>query len=185
MQPESALEHGGAVSRDDSHQRHSGRAVTGLNLRETHARAGDQADTGSTVRDSLTGYNRVMSRVTKTVTAAAVALAVAAFPAVLDRCAATCEAHQEAITSAPSCHHATSTAARIGQVPTPCGHDHNATAMTSAKSDAPVGRAIGSVVAAGAIPNPFTPAGSDRRVLRQAPPGSSPAVDGRSLPLRI
>lgn len=118
-------------------------------------------------------------------TAAVLALAVAAVPAVLDRCAATCEAHQEAIASAPSCHHVTSTGIRIGPVPAQCGHDHNATAMTSVKGAGPVGRAIGSVVAVVAIPNPFTLAASDRRVLRHAPPGSFLDVDGQSLPLRI
>jgi hypothetical protein len=131
------------------------------------------------------GYNRLMSRATRIATAAVLALAMAAFPAVLDRCTATCEAHHEAIASTPSCHHVTSTAFRIGRAPTPCGHDHDGTAMTSAKSAAPVGRSIDSIAAVAAVPSPFAPAASERRVLGHAPPGSSPAVDGRSLPLRI
>src|SRR5438093_2893511 len=148
-----------------------------------HEKHETHENTEEICRALLSDRIALMSRPTRIAAAAVVALAVAAFPAVLDRCAATCEAHHEAIASTPSCHHVTSTAFRIGHVPTPCGHDHTGTAMTSAKSTAPVGRSIGSMAAAVALPSPFAPAVSDRRVLGHAPPGPSVAVDGRSLPL--
>ena len=42
--------------------------------------------------------------------AAVLGLAVAVLPAVLDRCAESCEGYHDLIASAPMCHHATSTA---------------------------------------------------------------------------
>src|SRR5438128_581649 len=130
------------------------------------------------------GYNRAMSRVTRVATSGVLALAVAALPAVLDRCAASCAAHHDAAARTPSCHHVTPPATRIGPVPTPCGHDHNGTVVTSATSSA-VGRSIGSVAVTVVLPVPFAPVASDRGVLRVSPPGASVTLDGRSLPLRL
>src|SRR5207247_5531506 len=44
------------------------------------------------------------------------------------------QAHQNAVASTPACHHAASTGTHISQVPTPCGHDHNGTAVAPANS---------------------------------------------------
>jgi hypothetical protein len=131
------------------------------------------------------GYNRTMSRAMRIATSVVLALAVAGIPAVLDRCAATCEAHHDAIASTPTCHHATPTTTRIGHAPTPCGHDHHSTAVASAKSSAPAGRSLDSMAAVVSLPSPVAPAMSDRHVLGHAPPGSSRTLDRRSLPLRV
>src|SRR5258705_13944642 len=99
-----------------------------------------------------------MSGATRIVTAAVLALAIALFPAALDRCAAACDAHQDAIAGTPACHHATAAVTRIGHVPTSCGHDHTGTTVASAKSAGPAGRSIGSMAAHVALPIPFAPA---------------------------
>src|SRR2546425_13090999 len=88
-----------------------------------------------------------MFRATRMATAAVLALAVAALPVVLDRCAASCEMHHDTVASTPSCHHSTSRTVRIGRVPTPCGHAHNGTAVTSATSSTPGGRLFAALVA--------------------------------------
>src|SRR5712692_388825 len=126
-----------------------------------------------------------MFRATRTATAVVLMLAVAALPVVLDRCAESCQAHQDTIASSPSCHHPTSAAFRIGHVPTACGHDHTGTAVTWAKSSAPAGRSFGPLVAAADVPTSLTSAASDQCVVADGPPGSSIRPDARSLPLRI
>src|SRR5258708_2034521 len=126
-----------------------------------------------------------MFRATRNATAIALMLAVAALPVVLDRCAGLCQVHRDAIASTPSCHHPTSTAARIGHMPTACGHDHTGTAVTWAKTSTPEGRSFGPMVAAAEVPTALTPAASDQRVVTHSPPGSSIRPDARSLPLRI
>ena len=113
------------------------------------------------------------------------ALAAAALPVVLDRCAESCEMHRDAVASRPSCHHATSTATRIGQLPTPCGHDHNGAAVASAKSAAPTGRSFDVNVAVDAARAALLPDLSDGGVLSDSPSGSSLTFNARSLPLRI
>jgi hypothetical protein len=126
-----------------------------------------------------------MSRVTRIATAIVLGLAVAALPVVLDRCAESCEAHREAVASTPSCHHTASTATRIGQVPTPCGHDHNGTTVTAARNTAPTGRAFDVIVAVDSVRAALPPDSSDRRVPEHSPPGSSLSISVRSLPLLI
>lgn len=130
-------------------------------------------------------YNRVVTRATRISTAAVLALAVAAFPAVLDQCAASCMEHHEAVASTPNCPHVTTTSNRIGPMPTPCGHDHSGTAVTSAKTSAPVERPISSIVTVVALPIPFASTTSDRRLLGHAPPGDRRSLGASSLPLRI
>ena len=54
------------------------------------------------------------------------AAAIAAAPVLLDACLFTCHAPQGAASGAvPSCHHASSGAARFQALPAPCGHDHS------------------------------------------------------------
>jgi len=104
---------------------------------------------------------------------------------VLDQCAASCAEHHDTVASTPSCHHVTSTASHIGHVPSPCGHDHNGTVVTSAKSSVTMGRSIDSLVAAIALSVPVAPIASQWRGLEQSPPGVRFTLDERSLPLRI
>jgi hypothetical protein len=130
-------------------------------------------------------YNRIMSRAMRIATAAVLVFVVAGFPSVLDRCAATCEAHHDVVGRTPTCHHVTATTTRIGHEATPCGHDHRAAAATSVSSAAPVGRSLGPLIAVVAMSGSFAPPGSDRRLPGHAPPGASLALDARSLPLRI
>jgi len=107
-------------------------------------------------------------------------------PVVLDRCAESCEAHQNAAAATPECHHATSTGMRISHAPIPCGHDHSGTAVAAAQNPAPTERAFDSTISAvdiqlGGAP----PAAPGLRVWPQSPPDSPPTLDRRSLPLRV
>jgi hypothetical protein len=126
-----------------------------------------------------------MFRATRSAIAAILALAIAALPVVLDRCAESCEAHQNTVASTPACHHAASTGTHISHVPSPCGRDHNETAVTAANNAARAGRAFDSVVLVDAQPTVEPPTAADLRVQRHSPPNSSPTLDRRSLPLRV
>jgi hypothetical protein len=126
-----------------------------------------------------------MFRVTRIAVAAVLALAVAALPIMLDRCAESCEAHQHTIASTSACHHATSTGLHLAPVPAPCGHDHNGTAVTAAKSFAPAGRAFALAAIGGSQLSVAPPAGADVRVDAHSPTDSSPPLAARSLPLRV
>jgi hypothetical protein len=130
-------------------------------------------------------YNRLVTRSTRISTAAVLALAVAACPAMLDQCAASCVEHHESVASAPSCHHATATSDHIGPMPTPCGHDHSGTTVTSAKTSAPLQRGLDAVVAVVALRTAFKPGSSDRRLPGHSPPGARRPIGARPLPLRI
>jgi len=125
-------------------------------------------------------------RATRIVIATVLALAVAALPVVLDRCTESCEAHRDAVATAPSCHHGTSSTARFAPAPAPCGHDHSGPIATSAQGPRVADRAFDSMVAAVELPAALTPALFDRGAPAHAPPGSSPLTpDDRSRPLRI
>jgi hypothetical protein len=126
-----------------------------------------------------------MFRALRFATAAALALAVAVLPVVLDQCAGSCAADRDTMASTPSCHHATSTGTRIRQVPTRCGHDHNATVAASAQGSTLADRSLDNMVATVELAASVTPALSVRRVLTHAPPGPSSPPPDRSLPLRI
>ncbi len=170
----------------DSAQDHSCRRPSSPS-QSTQSRTQLPVDTSR--RESLTsciiGYNQTMFRVIRMVTAALLAVALAVLPTVLDRCMATCEAHHDAVASTPSCHHTTSTATRIGQVPLPCGHDHHLAAVTSARSAAPTGRSLNSMAAIVPVTLPVLPDATERRRSPHSPRGSSLSLDRRSLPLRI
>jgi len=126
-----------------------------------------------------------MFRATRTAVVAVLAFAIAALPAVIDRCAESCDAHQHTVASTPACHHAASTGAHVSQVPAPCGHDHNGTAVTAATSPAPTGRAFDSIAMVDHRQTVAPPAASDRRVRPYSPPDSPTALAHRSLPLRV
>src|SRR5438477_2715818 len=126
-----------------------------------------------------------MFRATRTAVAAILALALGAVPLVLDRCTQTCEAHRNAVASALPCHHVTATGTHISEVPAPCGHDHNGTTVTAASSPAPTGRAFDSVATTISELTLASPAVSDFRVRPHSPPGSSLALNGGTLPLRV
>jgi hypothetical protein len=127
-----------------------------------------------------------MFRVTRGAFAAVLAIAIAALPVALDRCAESCEAHENTVASTPTCHHVTSTGTRISPAPSPCGHDHNGTAVTAAaKSFAPTGRAFDSIAALDAHVPEALPRFIDLRVALHSPPDSSPSLTTRSLPLRV
>jgi hypothetical protein len=127
----------------------------------------------------------MVTRSTRISTAAVLLLAVTALPSMLDQCAASCVEHHEAVASTPSCHHATATTNHIGPMPTPCGHDHSGTTVTSAKTSAPVQRGLDSIVAVVALPAALAPASSDGRLPGHSPPGARRPVGARPLPLRI
>jgi hypothetical protein len=126
-----------------------------------------------------------MFRTVKCAIAALLGLAIAVLPVVLDRCADSCEAHQHIAASTPACHHAASTGTHVSQVPSPCGHDHNATTLTAAKRPASTERAFGSIVATANEQAITFAVAAGLRVRPHAPPDSSPTLDRRSLPLRV
>jgi hypothetical protein len=128
---------------------------------------------------------RDMFRAARIAIAAVLALAVAALPIVLDRCAESCEAHRDTIASTPACHHVASTGTHISQVPAACGHDHNGTAATAAKSSPPTGRTFDSIVTVDSQRAAAPPAPAHLNVHPHSPPGSSSTFGRRSLPLRV
>src|SRR6476620_8310308 len=81
-----------------------------------------------------------MLRVTRITSAAVLMLAIAALPAMIDRCAETCDAHQATATITPPCHHTASTGTHLTEAPNHCGHDHTGAEFTVAKSSAPSDR---------------------------------------------
>jgi hypothetical protein len=126
-----------------------------------------------------------MFRVTRIATAAVLSVAVAALPLMLERCAESCDAHQSAVANAPACHHTASTGTHITKAPASCGHDHNAKAVTAAKSVAPTARAFAMTAAADGPLSIARLADADVRADPHSPPDLSPPLAGRSLPLRI
>lgn len=73
----------------------------------------------------MTGLARVVAVV--------LTLAVSGVPLVADWCALSCEvAHQSTQAAAPTCHHAASSTARLGQIPAPCSHDHHPVVVDAA-----------------------------------------------------
>ena len=117
--------------------------------------------------------------------AVAAVLAVTLAPLLLDRCAESCDAHQSALGTAPPCHHATSTGTHVTRLPVPCGHDHNATALTTAKTSAPSASAFDLIAAVNDSLCAHAPPCTDTRVDPRRPPDSSRALAARSLPLRV
>lgn len=126
-----------------------------------------------------------MSRATRLTTATLLALAIALLPVVLDRCAASCEAQHDAVAGTPSCHHALSSAVQIGQIPTPCGHDHHSIAVASSNDSAAARPLFNTMVVVETASTPPSPAGAAHHIPPHSPPGSSLTFNRRSLPLRI
>jgi hypothetical protein len=126
-----------------------------------------------------------MSSMMRSATAGVLAIALATFSLVLDHCAASCEAHHEAVASTPSCHHASPAIPRIGRVPLPCGHDHTGTVVTTPNGAGTPLRTFNWTVAV--LTAVVQPAGAafDQTVPTHAPPGSPRTPDARSLPLRV
>ena len=126
-----------------------------------------------------------MPRGTRIAVAAILAVAVAALPLLLDRCAESCDAHQSALTAAPACHHATSTGTHVTRLPASCGHDHDATALTTAKTLAPTAAAFDLAAAVDHSLSVAPPPGADARLDPLRPPDTARALAARSLPLRV
>jgi hypothetical protein len=130
-------------------------------------------------------YNRKLFRATRIAIATVLAVAVAALPVVLDRCAEQCEDHANTTASTPACHHTTSNATHVSQVPSSCGHDHTGTVVTAAKTAAPSGRALDFIAMLHGRVIGALPALADLSVQPHAPPEPSPPLARRSLPLRV
>jgi hypothetical protein len=126
-----------------------------------------------------------MFRVTRIVVAACLALAVAALPMMLDRCAESCDAHHATAAGTPACHHTVSTGPHITKAPAPCGHDHNGTAVTAAKSSVLTDRPFASLAVSTSHLLIESPARVDVRISPHSPPETSPSLGGRTLPLRV
>src|SRR3954470_21585651 len=126
-----------------------------------------------------------MFRVTRVAVAAVLAIAVGALPLMVDRCAASCDAHHATATAAPACHHAAATGTHLTQAPASCGHDHNGTAVTAPKSSVPTDRSFAFLATSH---SPFwieSPVRADGPVSPHQPPGTPPSLGRRTLPLRV
>lgn len=121
---------------------------------------------------------------TRAATAAVVAVALAALPVLLDRCEASCDMHRPAA-EAPSCHHASPSAPRVGHAPAPCGHDHSGAVAASVVGATPSARASAPPAAEIADTAPHAHAIAIEFVSTSAPPGPIPALPPTRLPLRI
>jgi hypothetical protein len=117
--------------------------------------------------------------------ATVLAIALVALPLALDQCAASCEAHHDAAAATPRCHHAAATTTRIGQVPSPCGHDHGRTVVMPANRVAPLLPAFDSAITVAVAFVAPASASFDRFTQSHDPPGSSLVLSAQSLPLRI
>jgi hypothetical protein len=122
---------------------------------------------------------------TRAGTAAALALALVALPLMLDRCAASCDAHHDDAAATPPCHHTVATTTGIGSAPSSCGHDHGGTVVMPANRVAPVLPACDVAIAAAVAAATPPSASFDRFTQTHDPPGSSLVLGGQSLPLRI
>jgi hypothetical protein len=124
-----------------------------------------------------------MSWLTRAGTAVVLAVALLALPLVLDRCAASCDAHPDIAT--PSCHHSAATTIGIGQTPSPCGHDHGGPVVVPADRIVHVLPAFDSAVAVAVAAVTPARASFDRCHQTHDPPGSSLVLGAQSLPLRL
>ena len=115
--------------------------------------------------------------------AAVLSLAMFALPLALNHCIASCDAHLSATpTSGPSCHHPTSTAL-LSPIAGRCGHEHDA-AVTTVGATSRLAQTNASVAVIVA-PVRVMLVAAHYVISSSRPPGSGPAVDGPSLPLRI
>jgi hypothetical protein len=74
-----------------------------------------------------------VGRLIRPIAAILLAFALGSVPLVADWCAATCEAaHATAASAEPSCHHTASPSPRVGEMPTPCSHDHHPVVVDAA-----------------------------------------------------
>src|SRR5439155_16717718 len=126
-----------------------------------------------------------MSRATRIATTVALALAIGGLPVVLDRCAASCETHQDAAASTPACHHATSGGSRIAQVPTRCGHDHGGTTATAPQTAKRLAGPFEFLTTGVEPSTALPPAASTRHASTHAPPAPPLTLEAGLIPLRI
>src|SRR5436190_9049203 len=126
-----------------------------------------------------------MSGAIRIATAIVVAFAVGALPLILDGCDGSCDTHQDARASTPTCHHATPTTARIARVPTPCRHDHNDAAVAPTKAPSSPVRPLEVVAATVELPAFVASIASSRQALNDGPPRPSRPGAHRSDALRI
>jgi hypothetical protein len=125
-----------------------------------------------------------MLRKLQSATAAVLVVAVAALPVILDRCAVTCEAHQD-VEATPACHHGSVEGTHIVPAPGACGHDHGETVVTAAKAVRAARQTDAWVI--GDVPvRPLAEAPHATRPVHigPSPPGSLPLAVV-SAPLRI
>src|SRR3954454_14666088 len=126
-----------------------------------------------------------MFRVLRVAVAAVLTIAVGALPLLVDRCAASCDAHQATATAAPACHHTAGTGTHLTQVPSSCGHDHNGTAVTPAKSSVPTDRSFAFLATSHSPFSIESPVRAGVPVSPHASPGTQSSLGGRTLPLRV
>jgi hypothetical protein len=81
------------------------------------------------------------------------AVTMLAVPLIMVQCTASCDAGAGGF-AAPSCHHQPFPEARIGPVPTACGHDHRARVTTLTPETTIRARAQAATVEAAAGPEP-------------------------------
>jgi hypothetical protein len=132
-------------------------------------------------------YNRdVLGRVRISVVAILV-MALTVAPVVLNQCAASCQAHREAIASTPICPHhsaASNHGVRLQSVPSACGHDHNGTVVT-AENGFELGRVLTTSAATLTTGTSSSALATAEAVSIHAPPDIEPSSAPHVSVLRI
>lgn len=130
-------------------------------------------------------YDRPVGRLMNALVGAVLAFAVAALPILRQRCADDCSTHPAAAASTPACHHDHSSSPRVGHVPLPCDHNHDAPVIVAIKTVASDQFSSGTDPYFVSAPAPAIPiAALDRLHVDEQPASSAPFVR-QSPPLRI
>jgi hypothetical protein len=126
-----------------------------------------------------------MARAIRTAVVAFLMAGIASLPIVADQCTMSCDAHQIAAAATPPCHHVHATGAHLGQTPSACQHDHDASIGALQNVVTVPERSFGAI-AWGALPeSAVIRACPAHVVLTDPPPGAGEPAHARTLPLRV
>jgi len=117
--------------------------------------------------------------------ASSLVVSLLAVPLIMDQCATACDMNgASGVANAPTCHHSTAPAARIGNTPGRCGHDHTgAVAITTADAVRLIRTSVWSLVAV--TPMPMADTMRQHRVDSNWSPPTGPGQPALIAPLRI
>jgi hypothetical protein len=127
-----------------------------------------------------------MARMVRASLTLCLVISILGAPLAMDQCATSCEmTHGTSAASAPTCHHVSAPAARVGRTPERCGHDHTGTVAIGATDPIRLARSsMWNLVAIAPIPIVFDEA-QPHRVDSDASPPAGPGQPALISPLRI